>query len=198
MKKITVLITGAGGGNNGGQILEALRLAITPYNIVATNTDPNTSGIFRADVGYLVPNAAEKAYLPTLLKICKKEKIQAIFPGSEPELAVISQHRDEFIKADVLPMINTVEVIETCQDKAKTAQFFKENNLYFPKSAILTQPKLPSGFKYPLVLKPVKGGSGSKNVLILQSDRELKFYFENFRAQKLRPMIQEYIGTAEN
>lgn len=196
MNKIKVLITGVGGGNVGAQVMDALKLAKTPYFIVATNAEPNKTGLYEADKGYLIPPAKDSRYLPQLLKICRNERIQVIIPGSEPELTLISEEREAFEKIKVLPLINSRAVIDICQDKFKTMEFLKNNELLFPKFAVLKRPKLPAGLKYPLVIKPAKGSGGSRNVQIIQNNTDLEFSWRYFTKQGLTPLVQEYIGSA--
>lgn len=196
MNPIKVLITGVGGGSVGVQVMDALKMSKLGYFIVATNSEPNKTGLYEADKGYLIPSARDKKYLPQLLKICQKEKIRVIIPGSEPELAIISADREVFEKNKVLPLINSREVIEICQDKFKTMEFLKNNGLLFPRFAVLKSPKLPAGLKYPLVIKPAKGSGGSRNVQIIQNNTDLEFSWRYFTKQGLTPLVQEYIGSA--
>ncbi len=128
-KKIRVLITAASGGSVGEQVLESLKMAKTSYYIITTNVDSNKNGLYEADKGYLVPLASNRNYIPHLLEICQKEKVQVIVPGSAPELEIISEHRDEFKRNNILLLINSSKVIEICQDKLKTMDFLKKQGL---------------------------------------------------------------------
>jgi len=196
MKKVRVLITGASGGSVGEQVLEALRMSKTPYYLITTNIEAYKNGLYEADKGYLIPPASSGQYLVKLLAICRQEKIQVLIPGSAPELDAISKYRQEFIDKDILPLVNSQEVIELCQDKLKTMEFLKDNGLFFPRFAILSKPKLPKFLKFPLVIKPVKGGGGSRNVFIVQDQEDLNYYYRFFRKQNLIPLVQEYIGDS--
>ncbi len=196
MRKIRVLITAASGGSVGEQVLESLKMAKTSYYIITTNVDSNKNGLYEADKGYLVPFASNRNYIPRLLKICQEEKIQVIVPGSEPELEVISKHREEFRKNNILLLINSSEVIEICQDKLKTMDFLKREGLLYPRFEILKKSALPKGFQFPIVIKPAKGGGGSRNVFLAQDQEDLNYYYQYYQKQKLVPLVQEYIGEA--
>lgn len=197
MKKIRVLITAASGGSVGEQLMEALRMAKTPYYIVTTNIEAEKNGLYEADRGYLIPPASHRQYIPRLLTIARKEKIQVIIPGSAPELDVISKYREKFIGEGILPLINAKTVIETCQDKLKTMEFLKTNKLLFPKFSFLQKAALPKGLDFPLVIKPLKGGGGSRNVFLLQDQEDLNYYFRYFKKLGLTALVQEYIGSSE-
>ncbi|KKQ18749.1 MAG: ATP-grasp domain protein [Berkelbacteria bacterium GW2011_GWA1_36_9] len=196
-KKIRVLITGAGGGNVGIQVMDALKLAKNSYYIVTTNVEAQKTGLYEGDIGYLVPPASHIDYIPKLLKIAKKEGIQVIISGSEPEMMVMSKNRTAFEKKDILVLINSEIVIDTCQDKYQTMQFLEENKFLYPKFTVLKKNTLPLGFSFPVVVKPSKGGGGSKNVFIARNTKELIFYRQLFAQQNLIMLIQEYIGTAD-
>lgn len=196
MKKIRVLITAASGGSVGEQVFEALRMSKVPYYIVTTNIEAERNGLYEADMGYLVPKASHRGYIPRLLEIAKKEKIQVIIPGSAPELDFISQNREKFLAKGILPLVNSKEVIETCQDKLKTMEFLKANKLLFPKFGFLLKAELPKGFNFPVVLKPAKGGGGSRNVFILQDQEDLNYYYRYFKKHQFIALIQEYVGDS--
>src|SRR5712692_8505149 len=94
MGPITVLVTGVGGGGYGEQILKALRLATTSYDIVATDVRSPSKGFADSDHQQLLPPASDPAYIDELLRIAKSFGVRAIFHGSDSELRVLSDHRD--------------------------------------------------------------------------------------------------------
>ena len=196
MKKVRVLVTAAAGGSVGEQVMEALRLSKTPYYLVTTNIEPHKNGLYEADKGYLIPPASSGQYLVKLIAICLKEKIQVLIPGSAPELDVISKSRQKFINHGILPLVNSQKVIELCQDKLRTMEFLKDKGLLFPKFAILSTSKLPKFLKFPIVIKPTKGGGGSRNVFLVQDQEDLNYYYRYFAKQNLTPLAQEYIGDS--
>lgn len=197
MNKINCLVTAVSGGSVGEQIRDALELAKTPYRIITTNTDPNKAGLYFSDAGYLIPLASDANFIASLLKICRKEKIQVIIPGSTPELIALSNMRNLFEKERILVLINSKDVIDLCEDKLATMQFLKNNGLFFPKFAVLEGEYLPKGLKFPVVVKPYKGGGGSRNVFIAQDKEDLAFYHSYYKKQDLSAIVQEYIGSAE-
>lgn len=195
-KKINVLITAPSGGSVGEQVFEALKMSKLTYYIVTTNVEPNKNGLYEADKGYIVPLATDRSYISRLLWICKKEKIRVIIPGSSPELDVIAKNRAKFEEKNILVLTNDLKVVELCQDKLRTMEFLKNQGLSYPKFEILKKAVLPLGFHFPVVIKPTKGGGGSRNVFLLQDNEDLKYYYRFYQKQGLIPLIQEYIGDA--
>lgn len=189
-------MTAACQGNVGEQILEALRMAKTPYFIITTNIEALKNGLYETDKSFLVPMSSHRDYISCLLKICLKEKIQVLIPGSAPELDVLSENREKFEEKGILVLLNSKEVIETCQDKFRTMEFLKKHQLLFPRFAFLEKPVLPRGLSFPLIIKPQKGGGGSRNVFLLQDQEDLNYYFSFFKKQELLPIVQEYVGDS--
>lgn len=196
MKKISVLITGVSGGGVGRQVLKALRISHIPYRITGTDITQFSFGFLDCDKTYVVPLANDAKYLSTILKICKKEKIQILIPGSEPELKVISSNRELF--RNILILINEKRVIDICSNKWKTYEFFKDNNINFPKSfsikKILDIKKIK---KFPIILKPVGNSSGSSNVFVVRNKKELELIAKYLLNQRISILAQEYIGSGD-
>lgn len=197
-KKISVLVTGVGGGGLGEQVLKALRLAETPYYIVATDILPVCLGFAEADSHYLVPRASQETYLKEILDVCWKEDIQVLIPGSEQELKKISDNRQLFEEKSVLLLINEERVINLCLDKWQTSEFFRKNNLnYLPTHLIEKESELERLKRFPLVIKPALHSRGSANAFIAQDEQELRFFVNYLKKQDLIPLVQEYIGSPE-
>ena len=95
-QKLTALVTAVGGRSVGYQIFECLKKFPKNYRIVATDADPFAAGLYEADRGYLLPPSTTKSYIPKILEICKKEKIEVVLPGSIPETLEISKNEKKF------------------------------------------------------------------------------------------------------
>ena len=83
---------------------------------------------------FIIRPAYSDGYCIELLNICLKNNINVIFPGSEPELKVISNNRELFEKNNIFLPINPKDVIDICLDKVKTVEFLKANGFNFPRS----------------------------------------------------------------
>jgi carbamoyl-phosphate synthase large subunit len=195
-KKIRVLVTGVGGGGHGHEIVKALRLA-ERYHLIGVDMVVSSFGLFDVDEAYIVPPASDSRYLDILLDICQKRKAKVLIHGSEPELKVISRNRDALLKAGVLPLINSYEVIERCMDKWATIVFLREQGFHFPFSRLAhTEGEIPRDFPLPAVIKPAIGGGGSNNTFVVQDFDELEFACRYLVRQYKVALVQEYVGTA--
>lgn len=195
-RKISVLVTGISGTAIGGQVLKALRMAKTSYYIVGIDMSPISQGLFQVDARYLVPAALSSNYIDTLRKICVREKVDVLIPGSEPEVLQISQNRDKLEEIGVTPLVCSQRAIETCMDKSKTYAFLKSNHFNCPKAVLVENEDDKSKVDfYPAMIKPSSGSSGSQNCYLIQNKYELDFFAGFLRRQGYVPLVQEYIGS---
>jgi len=159
--------------------------------VVGVDSNPLSIGFYFAEVGYCIPRADEPDYIPTLLKICKKEKVDAILPAVDEELVVLANHKDEFEKVGIFVVIPGKEVVETCFDKLKTYKFFVQNNIPTPLTFDALKIELKK-ITYPKIIKP-RFGRGQHNVYKINNQKELAF----FRGYVDKPLLQDYIQGQE-
>lgn len=200
MEKINILVTGVGGASMGEGLIKTLRSAQTPYNITAVDALPVSVGFLDADSYYQVPSGSDEKYLPKILEICDKEKIRVVIPGSEPELKKMSENRGEFLKRNILLLVNNERVIDICMDKWKTVDFLQKNGFFCPASFFIkNEEELKTSFseivsKLPVIIKPATQGGASVNTFIAQDKEEVDFFSRYVLKQGFTPLIQEYIG----
>lgn len=196
MKKITVVVTGVGGGGVGEQVMKSLRLCGERYRVVGTDMTKFSLGMYRADTTYLLPAARDNHYIDRLLDVCDKEKAQVLVPGSEPELRAISKQRQRF--EGVLLLINTQEVIDRCMNKWETHRWLREHDFRSPDSCLADGTSVLDRVELPAIVKPAVGGGGSFNCYMAQDKDELLFFINYVQKQGIMPIVQKYIGGADN
>lgn len=196
---LNILVTGAGGGGVGEQLIKTLQLSGIECRIVATDTTVVSTATVSGDLFALVPPARDPGYLDALLALCEREQIAVLLPGSEAELRVISDNRDAFERLGVFLPINPKSVIDLSLDKSKTAQFFTDHGLAFPRSATVTSTDDLERIDFlPAVLKPSIGGGGSANIMLAQSVDELRVFGRYLLDIYPEFVVQEYVGTEES
>jgi len=197
-KEIRVMVTGVGGGGHGHEVVKALRLA-ERYHLIGVDMVESSFGLFDVDEAYTVPPASDPGYMDILLEICHQREIKVLIHGSEPELKVISKNRDEFLKAGILTLINSYEVIERCMDKWLTMAFLKDQGFDCPQSLLVhSEKEIPRDFSLPAVIKPAIGGGGSNNTFVVQDVDELEFACRYLIRQEKVVLMQEYVGTPDD
>lgn len=191
-----VLIAGTGGGSHGLEIMKALRLSDIPYYICATDMSKQSLGLFEAERSYVVPPAFHHKYLATILDICKREKIQVICHGSEPDLKALSENRYIFEKEGIFLLFNSQRVINLCLNKKRLFDFLRKMYVPIPKTITIKNERDINKIDFfPVIIKPYICSGGSHNIFIAQDKEELSFFYRYILKYKGKPLIQEYIGT---
>jgi carbamoyl-phosphate synthase large subunit len=199
MNTINVIVTGAGGGGIGEQIIKCLRLSNLSCKIFACDITPVSKGKIDGDEFIILPMASDANYISTLLDICKTKMINVLVPGSEMELKVLSENREDFQALGIHLLINNKQLIETCLDKNLTAKFLNANGFLSPQSfSISSVEDLSNISVFPLVLKPSVGGGGSVNTMIVQNMEELKVFGQYLLNQYSTFIAQVYVGDSHS
>lgn len=198
MEPVTVLVTAVGGGGLGEQLIKALRLASTPYRIIGTDMSAFSKGLAEVDQAERVPPARDADFVPTLLDLCRRHGARAVLCGSEAEIAVLDQHREQFAAAGLFLPIQPGAVLDTCLDKVKTAAFLAAHGFHTPAYARITSRQELDAFPHlPAVVKPSRGGGGSANLFLAQTRDELIFFGDYLLRQYQEFIVQEYVGTPQ-
>lgn len=196
-QRINVLITGAG-STMGYSVYKALMKSkfAQDVNVTFTNSEVDGPGFFLSPTVnncYIVPVAKDKEYIPTLLNICKKEKIDILFSGTEHEIFELSKNIELFKKeAGTLVMLSDLNVIAIGTDKYKTAKFFKENDIPFPETVLFDDyQELIDKVGFPIFMKP-RTASASRNIFRINSIEELH---EKKFATSSEIILQTYLDS---
>lgn len=170
-------------------IVEYFRESIRPYGkIVGANSIPDTPGMDACDTSYVVPESDNKEYIPTLLKICKKEKIDTIVPLFDFDLGPLSRNRNAFTQHGVRVWVSPSEALRVAEDKAYTSAFCGSLGMKSPPHA--TCPKTlrimakKGEISFPVVVKP-RFGTGSILTLTAKNQSEATFLF-NYTKERLQ------------
>ncbi|CUH95077.1 hypothetical protein P22_1146 [Propionispora sp. 2/2-37] len=194
MRTVNVLISGSG-SLYGVAIIQSLLRSDLDLKLVACDISARTLGLYLAHQAYIVPPAhQEKLYLTNLLRIIKRENIQAVFVASSQELAFYSYNKLDIEKmTGAKVFINSPEILDLCNDKWLTVNFLKENNFFFPVTIRYPedQTKIDEFIKavqFPIVIKP-RRGAGSRGMYIVDRYEDLQPLLEN----KKDMILQQYL-----
>ncbi len=171
-----ILVTATGGRSVGSGILHALTRSSPEvnarWNVIAADADSFAWGLYKVPQSVLMPLANDPQYPAALRKIIEQYHIDAVIPGSEPEVSllapgisgidipVITNHHtliplmtDKFIAHEKLKALG-YDVIETCA--------FTEWQSAVKK------------WGFPLILKPTQNSGGSKGLQLIKTIEELE------------------------
>ena len=106
--------------------------------IVGTDMNEDPTILQLVDAFYPVPKAKDPAYIPTILDICRKEKVDILLPTMSAELIPLLDNLEKFQELGVLVSISNRRSIEICNNKLRFYEFMRENGLpmvdFYPAS----------------------------------------------------------------
>jgi len=112
------------------------------------------------DQFFEVPRCDSSEFLPSLLKICKENRVKLVIPTIDTELAFYADHRKDFADIGTTVAVSSPETVEICADKVTTHRWLVENGLptvrqTTPESVLHNG----LGWTFPLVVKPRRGSA---------------------------------------
>jgi carbamoyl-phosphate synthase large subunit len=194
---VAVLVTGVGGRSVGHQVLHALSLVREKYRLVATDVENFSFGLYLADAAYLVPRADDPGYIPVIQDLIQREKIQAILPGTEPEVRSLVASRAALRSLECLVLAGPAEVVQLCSNKIRLYSWLQANDFVVPRTAPSSEwRRLAEQAGFPLVGKPTEETGGSRNVAILANETEVERYLEDNTGNR-EVLLQEYVESPD-
>lgn len=192
-----ILVTSVGGNSVGAQIVKALRNSNLNCEVIGADADKTANLNVELDKFELIPLATDATYVDKLIALHDKHKFEILLCGNERELNVLSSAKSKFLAKGVYLPIANQNVLDICLDKMNTNKFLIEKKFNIPKSIIIKDDTdLRAVDWFPAIIKPYKGGSGSKGVNIVRNMAECQAYLDYIKL--LNPsqniMLQEYIG----
>lgn len=197
--KKNILVTGTGGRSVGSGILHALLRSSSEvagkWNVIAGDAIGFAWGLYKTKESVLIPMAYNSDYIESLQNIIEKYCIDAVVPGTQQEIDVISKNLDQFRNASII--INDKNIIPLMMDKFEMQRKIRELNLpEIDTQPVSEWPKVAERYGYPIIVKPTTGTGGSKGVYIVEEEQAMK---------KLLPELdktsgycaQPYVGSPE-
>ena len=186
----TVLITSIG---KRVQLIKHLK---KNFKVIGADAGELISARYFVDKFYQISKAGEKNYIDDILKICKKEKVEILIPLYEGEFDILNENRKIIEKYGVKLCLSSKNVIDVCNNKEKTNEFFNRTEINIPK--VYSKCEIENIIKenndsvMPLFIKPIDG-MGSINAFKINNIKELKFFNEYIK----NGIIQQYIDGEE-
>lgn len=194
MDNLNILILSCGTRN---KIVQYFKKELDGKGLVmATDCSELAPALYEADKHFIVPRIDDDNYLDVILSICKENEIKAILSLIDPELSLISKHKDKFLDIGTIPIVSDHEIVELCFDKYEMYKYLIQNDIPTVRSYIDKHDfyrAVDNGeIKYPVFVKPIKG-SASININKVFSKEEIELLFDRYD----NLMIQEYIDGTE-
>lgn len=187
----TILVSGASGIVGYG-ILKSLRLSNEKYNLIGTTIYDKSVAQAFSDIFEKAPLTSDKNYIPWLINIIKKYKVDMIIPSIEADVIAWNENKKVLQDAGCFVLLNNPDLINLCTDKWLFYKELEKNNSLY---AIPTSIELNTEeHRFPFLLKPRKGYA-SKGIVIIENEEMLNLY-RNDIGMKL--MIQPIVGSIED
>lgn len=139
---------------------------------------------------------AEERYIRKIIEICAKERIDTIFPSSDPQVYVFSKNKRRFAKRGILIPVPDYHKMIIPIDKYRTLKLARETGFPCPKTVL---PESEEDLKRvagelgpPWVIRP-RFTVASIGMDIVADFAELVEKIKSIRRHFGMPMLQEYI-----
>lgn len=179
------------GGRRGAllQILRGVQQKDDSMVIVTDASELSAAGRL-ADYFELVPRIQHPDFIPRILEICRKYKVDTVVPTIDTELEILARNRDKFAAIGVDVLVSVPDVIQLSSDKWKFNSWLEKND--FP--AIETFEI--EGFTQDMISGPVvaKPRGGSSSIGVFQAENAAKLDLNRLTADYI---IQEQIEGVE-
>lgn len=163
---LAVGITAIGSGI-GQPVLDSLRDSSLKVRIVGFEANPWAKGAYECDAAYRLPLANNPDYTSTLLARCEEASLDALIPGSDPELIALAEAAPALESLGCIVVVSAPECVRVCRDKLALCNHLTRAGVPFVSTWPLeTARARADDLSYPLILKP-RGGSGSTGVQVL-------------------------------
>lgn len=160
---MNVLLTSAG---RRVQLLENFRAAGaetgTAVRVLAVDLNPDLSAACHAaDARWQVPRCADPEYVPELVRLCARERVDLLVPTIDPELLVLSRSADAFREVGTRVVVPAPEIVALAGDKLRTAEVLATAGISTPATLRLGEYlENPGRLPGTVIAKP-NGGSAS-------------------------------------
>lgn len=186
MKKIKILFTSVG---RRVELMRAFRAAADRLGISleiwgADMTDTAPALLF-CDRTVRVPRIRDAAYIPSLVELCEREKIDALIPTIDTDLLILSESKALFEAVGTRVFISAPDKIRVCRDKRFTADYFRSLGL---ESPLPVDDYLKYDGGYPAFIKP-KDGSSSIGAHKVEGCEELAAYAKEVEDYIVQPFV---------
>lgn len=192
---LKVLVT-AVGGDLGQALVKALCPSEVPIEILGCDADRQGVGAAFVDSYYLVPPAADEIrYLEVLDNLCRSLKVDAVLPGSEAEIALLSQLGSPCrLPSGTVVVCQERRLIDIYGDKLSCMQALQEKielAQFADGSDQEAVQRLVASVGFPVVVKG-RRSNGSRAVRIAQNQRQLGLFLEEIPL----PVVQQWLEAA--
>lgn len=178
------------------ELVQAFRKAAedlaVELTILGADITEDAPALYFCDETRIVCRIREEGYIPQLLSICERDKVDCLIPTIDTDLLLLAENKERFEQIGTKVLISAVDKVQLCRDKNYTADYFLSLGLKSPKP-INSVEKFEKGLQtgevaFPAFIKP-KDGSSSINAYKVENLEDLKLYAEKIEDYIIQPFI---------
>lgn len=172
------------------QFLSAAKKENITLEIHGADSSNTAPALFFCHKGHTVPRISDGEYLPTLLRICREERIDLVIPTIDTDLIILAENRHRFEALGTRVMVSDAAMIKQCRNKLLTNRLFLDAGLSAPASCDDIR-RYDAGF--PAFIRPVDGSS-SINAFYVEDPEKLRMLAKEIGNYIIQPYIdgEEY------
>ena len=105
--------------------------------VYVSDCDETASGLYGNNDGYFIlpkPVDNPRKYVDVLIELCVRIGISVIIPVIDPEIAILSEYKDEFIRHDIFVSVSSKNVLDICYSKQKMNEFLYKHRFLVPQT----------------------------------------------------------------
>lgn len=160
--------------------------------IIGADITDTAPALYFCDETRIVPRIKDESYIPFLLRICKRDKVDCLIPTIDTDLLLLAENKKSFEAIGTKVLISAVDKVKICRDKNFTADYFHSLGLKSPQP-VNTVEKYEEEIKegkagFPAFIKP-KDGSSSIDAYKVENLEDLKVYAEKIGDYIIQPYI---------
>lgn len=209
---MNILLTSVG---RRSYIVDYFKEALGGSGRVIASNSAHSHALKLADAHYVSPLIYDDGYIPFIVDVCRKEKIDAVLSLFDIDLPVLARNRSRLEDVGATFIGPSYETALIGNDKFRTYEFFRRAELstpdtYFNMEAVVDL-VASRCLSFPLIIKP-RAGMGSIGVYSAMNLEELKVLYrkcqfeiqssylkyESARDMDRAVLVQEYIPGQEH
>lgn len=161
--------------------------------IQTSDTEAHIAAACVANRAHQIPPARSRGFVPAMLKIARRERIDLVIPLLDVELLQLARARADFARHSCGVVVSSPRVVRTCRDKVAMFTFLTRHGIDTPKTWTAEEVMRRRQHRYPYFLKP-RRGSASKGNFIIRTRDDL-----GAMAPRVRDaIIQEFVPGVEH
>ena len=171
------------------ELMQAFRKAAKELNvdltIMGADISESAPALFFCDETRIVCKIRDKEYIPQLLDICEKDKVDCLIPTIDTDLLLLAENKGKFEAVGTKVLISAVDKVKLCRNKRFTADYFISLGLKSPQPVDDVE-KYNMG--YPAFIKP-KDGSSSVDAYKVNNEEDSRTYANKIADYIIQPFI---------